>query len=204
MNTELLLIRHGETEWNKLGKYQGCSDIALAEDGLIQAEKLSKHINGDFDYIYSSPLIRAKKTAEIIAKNTDKTPVIVDNLREINFGKWEGLTSSEIMSNYKKEYIKWKTDDKEAPLCGGDLSLKKVCIRAEDAILSIVKEHPHKRTVIVAHGGIIKAGLTGLFDWNLTMYHKVLLSNTSVCKLIFDDNLSPIIVTINDTSHLNS
>lgn len=204
MNTELLLIRHGETEWNKLGKFQGCSDIALSENGIMQAEKLSKHLNGNFDYIYVSPLKRARKTAEIIAKNTAKTPVVVDNLREINFGEWEGLTLSEIKSNFKEEYIKWETDDKEGPICGGDLSLKRACIRAKDAMLSIVKKHPHKKTIIVAHGGIIKAGLTGLFDWKLTMYHKILLSNTSICRLIFDDDLNPIILTINDTSHLNN
>lgn len=203
MQTELLLIRHGETKWNKLGKFQGCSDIELATKGIEQAECLRKKLDGNFDYIYTSPLKRAKKTAEIIAKNTGKSPAIVDDLHEINYGKWEGLTTEEILRDYKEEYIKWRTDTVEAPLCGGDLSLKNSCSRSKGAILSIVKKHKHKKVAIVAHGGIIKAGLTGLFDWQLTMYHKIILLNTSVSKIIFDDNLNPIILTINDTSHLS-
>ncbi|WP_195604192.1 histidine phosphatase family protein [Clostridium tyrobutyricum] len=202
METELLLIRHGETEWNKLGKFQGCSDIELASNGIEQAEYLGKRLNGDFDYIYSSPLKRAKKTAAIIANGTGKKPLIVNDLHEINYGKWEGLTIKEILRNYKEEYESWRTDDIEGPLCGGELSLKNACFRAKNAILGIVKEHKGKKIAIVAHGGIIKAGLTGLFDWKLTMYHKIILLNTSVSKILFDDNLNPVILTINDTSHL--
>ncbi|MCH3965767.1 MAG: histidine phosphatase family protein [Clostridium sp.] len=202
MQTELLLIRHGQTEWNTLGKFQGCSDIELAPDGITQAEYLARHLNGNFDYIYSSPLKRARKTAEIISENTGKQPMIANNLREINYGKWEGLTSREILTNYEKEYIRWKTDTEEAPLCGGDLSLKNACKRARGVLMDIVNKNSHKKIAVVAHGGIIKAGLVALFDWELSMYHKIVLLNTSVSKIIFDDNLSPMIYTINDTSHL--
>jgi probable phosphoglycerate mutase len=147
-------------------------------------------------------LKRAKKTAAIIANGTGKKPLIVNDLHEINYGKWEGLTIKEILRNYKEEYESWRTDDIEGPLCGGELSLKNACFRAKNAILGIVKEHKGKKIAIVAHGGIIKAGLTGLFDWKLTMYHKIILLNTSVSKILFDDNLNPVILTINDTSHL--
>lgn len=202
MQTELLLIRHGQTEWNTLGKFQGCSDIKLSQEGILQAEYLSRHLNGNFDCIYSSPLKRARKTSEIIAKDTGKQPIIVNNLREINYGEWEGLTAQEIINNYKEEYIKWRTDTKEGPLCGGDLSLKNVCERARDTLTNIVNKNRYKKIAVVAHGGIIKAGLVSLFDWDLAMYHRIILLNTSVSKIIFDDNSSPIIYTINDTSHL--
>ncbi|WP_446897938.1 histidine phosphatase family protein [Clostridium sp. LBM24168] len=202
MQTELLLVRHGQTEWNTLGKFQGCSDIELAREGILQAEYLAKHLNGNFDCIYSSPLKRAKKTAELIAKNTGKQPVIIDTLREINYGKWEGLTSEEILHNYKEEYIRWKNAIKEGPLCGGDLSLKNACERAGNTLINIVNKNRNKKIVVVAHGGILKAGLVSLFDWELIMYHKIILLNTSVSKIIFDDNLTPMIYSINDTSHL--
>lgn len=202
MQTELLLVRHGQTEWNALGKFQGCSDIELAKEGIIQAKYLAKHLDGNFDCIYSSPLKRAKKTAEIISNNTDKHPIVINDLREINYGKWEGLTINEIMNNYKDEYIKWQNDNVEGPLCGGDLSLKNACKRAKKVLMNIINENKHKKIIVVAHGGIIKAGLVALFNWKISMYHKIILLNTSVSKIIVDDNSGAIIETINDTSHL--
>ena len=87
-------------------------------------------------------------------------------------------------------------------MCGGEWSLKIASIRAKEAILKIAAEHQGKNIIIVAHGGIIKAGLLGIFDLKMTMYHKIILGNTSVCKIIFDNELSPKIITLNDTSHL--
>lgn len=93
MKTTLLLVRHGETEWNKLGKFQGCTDIELSKDGINQAENLKLKLNEEFDVIYSSPLKRAYETAKILAKDKDIT--ILEDIREINFGEWEGLTISQ-------------------------------------------------------------------------------------------------------------
>ncbi|WP_373898967.1 histidine phosphatase family protein [Haloimpatiens sp. FM7315] len=202
MHTTLLLIRHGETEWNTLGKFQGCKDINLTEEGIFQATLLNKKIQNSFDYIYTSPLKRAIDTSNIICANSSLKPEIYTNLREINFGKWEGLTLNEMKKLYPKEFQVWRNDDKIAPLCGGDLSLKLASLRAKKAILDIIEKHKSKRIVVVTHGGLIRAGLIGLFDWKMTMYHKIVLGNTSITKLKFDENLNPFIVTLNDTSHL--
>ncbi|GIM29095.1 phosphoglycerate mutase [Clostridium polyendosporum] len=202
MNTTLVLVRHGETEWNALGKFQGCKDINLSNEGILQAQFVKKRFENDFDCIYTSPLKRALQTAEIISNNTNLNPIIEPQLREINFGDWEGLTIREIANNYPNNFNKWRTDELDAPLCGGDISLKKASIRAKSAILEIVKKHKGKNIVIVSHGGIIKAGLIGLFNWKMTMYHKIVLGNTAVCKITFDDNFNPTIITLNDTSHL--
>ena len=202
MNTSITFVRHGETKWNTLGKFQGCTDTDLSNEGIKQAEYLNKKFGNNFDHIYTSPLKRAKLTAEIISKNSNTTPIVELGLREINFGEWEGLTIKEIEKNFPERFIKWRTDDLDGPLCGGDLSLKKASIRAVKVILEIAKRHRGENIIIVAHSGIIKAGLIGIFDWKMTMYHKMILGNTSVCKIIFDDNLSPKIVTLNDTSHL--
>jgi len=202
MKTKVFLIRHGETEWNKLGKFQGCNDIELSKEGIIQAKYLSKNFNGNFDYIYTSPLKRAVQTAEIIAASKQTKPIVVKELREINFGKWEGLTIKEISNNFPKEFYDWRNDKLEAPICGGDLSLKNASIRAKNAINKIVTKHMEKKILIVAHGGIIKAGLIGLFEWDMTMYHKINLGNTSICEIDFDYDLNPTIIKINDTSHI--
>lgn len=202
MKTKVFLVRHGETEWNKSGKVQGCQDTNLSKDGIMQAQYLSNRFNDNFDCIYTSPLKRAVQTAEIIGTNKEIKPTIINELREINFGEWEGLTLKEISNNFPKEFSKWRNDKLEAPMCGGDLSLRNASERAESSIKKVINTHKGKRIIIVAHSGIIKAGLIGFFDWNMTMYHKIMLGNTAICEIDFDIDLNPSIITINDTSHL--
>lgn len=202
MKTTLYLVRHGETEWNALGKFQGSKDIVLSPDGISQAKYVSNRLKNKFDYIYSSPLKRAYKTASIIALQSSMEIRILDDLREIDFGKWEGLTVKEIKDNFPKQFEIWRNDAKEAPICGGDLSIRNASIRAKNVMLNTVKTHEGKRIVMVAHGGIIKAGLIGILGWNMTMYHKLVLGNTSICQLSFNDKMQPTIVTLNDTTHL--
>lgn len=202
MSTSILLIRHGETKWNALGKFQGSKDINLSEEGILQAKFLKKRLQNNFDCIYCSPLKRALNTAEILSNDTNLDPIIYQDLREIDFGEWEGLTVQEIKDNYPKIFEEWMSDDTTGPLCGGDQSLKEASIRAKNAILKIALKNKDKNTIVVAHGGIIKATLIGLFNWNMTMYHRMRLGNTSISKLCFDDNMLPLILGLNDTSHL--
>lgn len=204
MKTRLFLVRHGETEWNKLGKFQGTIDIDLSEQGIAQAHCVSKRFNGNFDHIYSSPLKRAYETAEIICEGKGIKPLLANDLREISFGEWEGMTIKDILDVYPSEFDRWINDEVEAPLCGGDLSLRKASIRAKNAIREIVNKHKGDSIIVVAHGGIIKAALVGIFSWNMTMYHKMVIGNTSVTEIDFDDNLSPVIVKLNDTSHISN
>lgn len=202
MNTNIWLVRHGETEWNIAGRFQGCKDIPLTEVGLSQAKALKYRFNNNFDAIYTSPLTRAIQTAKIISENSTIKPIIENEIREIDFGEWEGLTINEIAKNYPEQFTAWKTDQKEGSLIGGDLSIKCASIRAKNAIIKIANNNPNKNIIIVAHGGIIKASLIGLFDWDMTMYHKILLGNTSISKIILDNALNARLVTLNDTNHL--
>ena len=91
------LIRHGETEWNTLGKYQGSSDIPLSSKGIQQAEKLKEKMSSiSLSAIYSSDLQRAYKTAKPIALSHHLSIQPLDLIREINFGEWEGYTVEEL------------------------------------------------------------------------------------------------------------
>ena len=202
MKTKLYLIRHGETEWNKLVKIQGCIDTNLSDEGFEQAHKVAEIFKGKIDCLYSSPLKRALKTADIIGNLNNLKPTQVYNLREIHFGEWEGLTIKEISEAYPKEYYKWKHDKIDAPILGEDISTKLASLRAKKAILDIVNTNLGKNIAIIAHGGIIKAALIGLFDWPMTMYHQMLLSNTAVTSISFNENLEPTIIYMNDTTHL--
>lgn len=203
MKTKLLLIRHGETNWNKLGKFQGSIDIELTDKGKKQAKLLNERLKGKFDYIYTSPLKRAKETADILARSSNKKLNIVQGMKEINFGSWEGLTIKEISEKYTDEFNNWKTDKSEGKIVGGELSLKNASLRGTSCVLDIVKKHKGQTIAIVAHGGIIKASLIGIFNWDMTMYHKSALGNTSITEIIFTENLKPVLIKLNDTTHLD-
>jgi len=203
MSTEVYLIRHGETIWNKAGRFQGCTDIDLSEDGIKQANYLKEALKNKFDVIYASPLRRAYDTAVILGEsNGGLLPIIEEDIKEINFGKWEGLTFQEIKETYPEEFNAWRSDEVNGNLMGGDLTLKKVSIRATEAIRRLVVENEGKKIAIVAHGGIIKAGLIGLFDWKITMYHHFYLGNTSVTRLSFVTPSYPLLIGFNDMHHL--
>lgn len=202
MRTVVYLVRHGETEWNVLGKFQGCKDIELSTEGINQAKFVANALKGKFDVIFSSPLKRALKTGEIIARCSNLEINVENELREINFGDWEGLTVNEIRNQFPNQFQEWTTDLHEGPICGGELSIKNAVIRAKTAIMSNVQKNKEKKIVIVAHGGIIKAGIIGIFGWNVSMYHKMVLGNTAICELSFDDEMNPKIVMLNNTSHL--
>lgn len=203
MKTVVKLIRHGETEWNTLGRFQWCTDIALSKNGIEQAILLKNRLNGDFDYIYSSPLSRALETAKILTSDTDKEVIIAPEIREIHFGEWEGLTIHEIKEKYPDKFKEWRSDKKESYICGGDLSIHNAANRAKDCILEIVSKHKGKKVAIIAHGGIIKAGLIGIFEWDMTMYHKIALGNTCINTIVFNEELMPALIGLNDTNHLN-
>lgn len=204
MRTELYLIRHGETDWNKDGRFQGCTDIPLSEEGINQAIQLKESLNIQFDAIYASPLSRALQTAEIICENYGTLkPIILPDLREINFGQWEGLTITQIREQYPKEYESWRYDEVNANLMGGDLTLRSASDRAKNAIFKAAEEHPGKKIAFVAHGGILKAALIGIFDWKMTMYHHFFLGNTSITEVNLGENHNPILVSLNNTSHID-
>lgn len=202
MSTTLYLVRHGETDWNKLHRFQGRTDILLNKDGIAQAECLNKRFSSQFDVIYTSPLKRAVQTAKIIAKDLDIKPAIYEDLIEIDFGEWEGSSFKDIKEKFKEEYQLWQTDEEIGPLMGGESSMKNASIRARNSIYDIINNNIDKKIIIVAHGGIIKAGLLGIFNLNMNMYHSLFLDNTSVTTIKFYEDRNPVILGFNDTSHL--
>lgn len=203
MKTRVFLIRHGETEYNVQGRFQGSKDINLTENGIAQAHQLKERFQNEFDYIFSSPLTRAYETAKILASVNGIEAVKVDNLREINFGEWEGLTAKEVKETYPDALELWKNDEIDGPLVGGDVTMKLAAIRGKECIMDLVKKHPGSNIAIVAHGAIIRCAISEIFNWNVgSMYHKLVLGNTAVSEITFDEKLRPQLVTLNDTNHL--
>jgi broad specificity phosphatase PhoE len=109
--TKLLLVRHGETDWNRDGRWQGGSDTRLNDLGREQARALAEQLDGDIDVLYSSDLARARETAEIVAAKLGLEVRLDPRLRERGFGSWEGLTMPEIEERFAESHRRWRSGE---------------------------------------------------------------------------------------------
>lgn len=164
MLTKLYLIRHGETEGAETKRYKGHIDVPLSENGKEQIKRLSKYIyqntehrlqNTDLKAIYCSDLSRAVKSAEIIGEPFGLKPVIVDDLKERNFGKWEGMSFDEIEEKYPDDFKAWADNPLKFSPMEGESTIN-ARDRAMPAFSKIVNKHTGDNIAIVSHGGIIR------------------------------------------------
>ena len=151
MKTTVILIRHGETEWNVLHRFQGLSDIPLNDTGRQQAGFAKNGLkNITLDAIYASPLQRAVETAEIIRGDRNIPVYPTDGLQEMGVGEWEGLLVSEIDEKYPGWYDVWRTAPTKVRLKGGE-PFTETQKRAWKTFWEIVKKHEGKTVLIVSH-----------------------------------------------------
>lgn len=149
----LLLVRHGETDWNRDGRWQGHSDTLLNEVGREQAARLAAELDG-VDIVYSSDLARARETAEILAARLE-LPVHVDTrLRERSFGTWEGKTLPEIETEFAAEHARWLAG--EGPGAADAEPFEDFAARVQAFLAEVVERHPDETVLVVAHGGSIR------------------------------------------------
>jgi broad specificity phosphatase PhoE len=153
--TEFLLVRHGETDWNRARRFQGHADPPLNETGREQARTLAAELAGDRpDVIYTSDLARAHETAEIIASSLG-APVVVDPaLREIDVGEWQGLTWPEIEERFPEGVRNWH--ERGHGWERGE-TYDALGRRVVGALRRIAAAHPDERVVIVGHGGTVRS-----------------------------------------------
>jgi broad specificity phosphatase PhoE len=151
--TTLLLARHGETDWNRDGRWQGHSDTPLNEAGRLQARELADQLDG-VDALYSSDLARARETAEIVAERLGVEVRTDERLRERGFGAWEGLTTEEIESRFAQAHRRWQVgegfgaDDAEP--------FDAFASRIHAFLDEVLHAHPGENVLVVSHGGSIR------------------------------------------------
>jgi broad specificity phosphatase PhoE len=150
--TRFCLVRHGQTDWNLEGRYQGQSNVPLNENGRIQARALALQLENDpLSAIYSSDLERAKETAEIIAAALD-LPVKADlRLREINQGEWEGRLVNDIKAYYTELWERRTVDPASIRPPGGE-TVGELAKRVHSALEEIARSLPSLPVLIVSHG----------------------------------------------------
>jgi alpha-ribazole phosphatase len=150
--TKLILVRHGETDWNIAGRYQGQADPPLNAKGRAQAEELAAQLTGThIDAIYSSDLQRARETAETIGRKLNLPVQIDKGLREMNQGEWEGLLVADAQARSPREWAARKSDPLNARAPGGE-SVAEVASRIRAAIDETARKHPAETVLIVSHG----------------------------------------------------
>ncbi len=164
--TSLILVRHGETDWNVEGRYQGQADPPLNERGREQARKAASEIAGlRPDVIYSSPLRRAWETAQIIAEAAGIPRAIPDpRLKEIAQGAWEGMLVTDIQRQFPEEFRLWQEHPWELEIPGRE-SLRDLEKRVMEAVNDILAKHRGQKIVIVSHKqpiAIIKIHFQGI------------------------------------------
>jgi len=197
----LLLTRHGQTDWNIAGRYQGQSDIPLNQTGWSQAEGLAKKLSTEkIHAIYASDLSRAKDTAQAIA-NFHQLEVYTDlRWRELSFGDWEGMNYKEMSAHSPDVFSKWMIDPQHISTPNGE-TLAQLAQRVKSAFEEIKKNHKDETVLVVSHSGALQALLATLLGVDLNRYWQFKISQASLNELnVFQDSV--ILNLLNDTTHL--
>ncbi len=203
MSCTIYLIRHCEALGNKTGTFQGSIDSDITEIGAKQLEYLSKSFEDiKIDAVFSSPLKRAYKTALAAAK-PHNTPVITnDGLREIDGGDIEGMTYAQIYKVYPHLEYDWTYAPQNFAPPNGE-NMRDTYKRITEAVLKIARENDGKSVAIASHGGTIRCLLCYLTFGDIERLNDVIWSdNTSITKIIFNDDMSHKVEFINNTDHL--
>ncbi len=193
---KLYIIRHGETSWNKEKKLQGQRDIMLNENGLRLAELTGEGMKDiEFDLVISSPLIRAKQTAELVMAGR-QLPMITDKrIIEMSFGKWEGecVNNSEILpSDYKDKFY---NDPLHCPKAPGGESFQDVLKRTADFYQSLVhnKAYENAAILISTHGAASRCLLANFYEDKEDIWRGGVPKNCSVCIVDVKDGVGTVL-----------
>ncbi len=200
---KLFLIRHGESEWNRLNKVQGLGDPGLSLEGKLQVERLAERLaQEEIDLIYTSPLLRARQTAQAISDIGHAPIKELENLREITLGVWEGKSFEEIGRLFKKDYKIWLKSPSKTRIAQAEklTAFKK---RVTAAFKTITKNNAAENIAVVTHNGVISVFLSYILNANFDqLFHLLCINNAGITKVDFENKIFTVFF-INDTCHLH-
>ncbi|MFD1128999.1 histidine phosphatase family protein [Paenibacillus provencensis] len=200
--TTIYIVRHGQTEWNVLGKMQGHQDSPLTELGTRQARWLGEALAEEpIDVIYSSSSGRAVHTAEVIRGSREIPVTLTDNLREMNLGLWEGRTGDELKLEEPMKYQQFWEEPELFAADGGETYIETMD-RAQQELKHILKVNQGKTVLIVTHTVVVKLLMTWLEQRSLeTLWDLPYIHPASLCKIVFNEENKPKVVLYADISH---
>ncbi|MDJ0590233.1 MAG: histidine phosphatase family protein [Pleurocapsa sp. MO_226.B13] len=206
----LLLVRHGETNWNKESRFQGIRDIPLNDNGRSQGKKAGTFLqNIPIDFAVSSSMLRPKETAEIILQHHPDVPLeTTSQLREICHGLWEGMLEAEIQADYPELLQQWKDRPETVQMPEGE-NLQQVWDRGVAAWNKIVEKRSNTDTpqtgLVVAHDAINKVILCYLLGLKPENFWNIKQGNGAVSVIDYPNGAAgePVLQAINITTHLS-
>ena len=200
---KLVLVRHGETEWNKLGKFQGHCDISLNSRGMAQARETARAVVAwQHSAVYSSPLNRTMQVAQEISQLGGMPVLGVAGFRELSLGDLEGVTGEEMRLSWPEVYSAWNDDPAAVTMPNGE-SLRDLQDRAWNSLVELEHAHPQDDTlIIVSHNFAIRTMVGKVLGMSLSNFHRMSLSVSSIC-VIESDQRGHRLMCYNSTCHLS-
>ena len=203
MANTFYIVRHGQTNWNILGKTQGHGNSDLTKKGEEQALNLAKCLKDyPIDYIYSSDLGRAVQTAEIIGNTIGIDVKQTKSLREMGFGDWEGLLIDEIKKNHSKTYETWRNQPHLVNIPNGE-TLHIIKDRIDKFIKSLNEQHENKHILLVSHSVTVRVILLSFLNSSMENIYRIKQDNTALNVVEYRD-YGPVIIKMNDTNHIKN
>ena len=198
---KLILVRHGETRLNKEGRIQGLNNTSLAPSGRVQALAIAKTLLRDLPFhLYTSPVTRARETAQIIAESIGVPCKLLNGLEEANAGELEGLTSQEMRERYPAFARLWDKDLGTAQMPGGE-SLIFVQKRAWEAISKLMEIHPSETVVAITHNFTIQTVVCKVLGLPLQASKRLRQNVGSITRVEISIS-QRLLVSLNETGHL--
>lgn len=183
---KLLLVRHGQTDWNVARRHQGQMDVPLNAEGVRQAQELAVRLRQDcFDAIYSSDLQRALQTAQILAQGRTLQVITDARLREVSVGEWEGTYVEDNLRAHPERFTISHTNP-SIPLAPGGESTAQVALRTANFADEISRRFPEGRVVVVAHGLTLAALICQVGGIPLTETHKYIPDNAEPIEILWN------------------
>jgi len=200
--TRFVLVRHGQTEWNREERFRGRADVPLNETGLAQAAATGARVAAEWRpaAVYSSPLSRAARTAEAVARPHGLPVVMLAGLMDIDYGQWQGLSPEEVRQKWPEELAAWFDTPQEARIPGGE-TLDDLRLRAMSAVRDLAGTHAEQTIVLVGHTVVNRIILLAVLGLGHDRFWRL---RQEPCALnVFEwDRADFVLVSLNDTCHL--
>lgn len=199
---KLIVIRHAESEWNPIGRYQGLLDPDLTERGIKQAQRLAQVLKKENIFaIFASPLKRAFKTAQIIGEAVGIEPVKEERIIEIDHGVWSGMLVDEVKEKFPKDFEMWLKEPHKVKFPEGE-SLEDVFSRVKDFLKEILEKYNEKTIAMVSHTVPIRCLYCAVLDVDLSKFWSFGCDNASYSVIYLDSEGRNVIQKLNITCHL--
>ncbi|MDK2584558.1 histidine phosphatase family protein [Romboutsia sedimentorum] len=201
---KIYITRHGQTEWNVEGRMQGAKNSNLTQQGKKEALNLGNSLKDTkIDYIYTSPLTRAYDTALLIKSDREIDVEVYENLKEMNFGIWEGMHSDDVVRDYEEEHYKfWNEPHLYTPI-GGE-TFESLINRVKIALSDIINQNKGENILLVTHTVVIKAIYAIVKDYEIKdFWNPPYIKNTCVTILECNEGSYKFILEA-DTSHVEN